>query len=106
MTKYLDFPEKYLESDKNFHSHLAAFTGNPVLVIMMWPLINLFAGFIPLFYERPGTPQKVVSAHNTIIAALKSRDTEKAAVAMQEHLSEVTKWFEGLADETIINNDD
>lgn len=106
MVKYLNFPEKYLESDKGFHSRLAVLTGNPVLVIMIWPLINLFEGFIPLFYERPGTPQKVFSAHKTILEALKSRDPAKAIATMQEHLSEVTEWFEGFTDEKIINNED
>jgi len=106
MIKYLDFPEKYLEIDKNFHSRLAVSTGNPVLTIMMWPLINLFAGFIPLFYERPGTPQKVFSAHNTILAALRDRDPEKAAKAMREHLMEVTEWFDNLTDKKIISNEE
>jgi GntR family transcriptional repressor for pyruvate dehydrogenase complex len=106
MVKYLKFPEKYLASDKSFHSHLAVFTGNPVLVIMIWPLINLFEGFIPFFYERPGTPQKVFSAHDAILEALKSRDPAKAVEAMQKHLDEVSEWFEGFADQKIVNNED
>lgn len=105
MNKYLDFPEKYLECDKNFHSRLAVATGNPVLVIMVWPLINLFQGFIPLFYERPGTPRKVVSAHDTIITALRERDPDAAAEAMRDHLAEVTEWFGNLIDEKIITDE-
>ncbi|HWQ61106.1 MAG TPA: FadR/GntR family transcriptional regulator, partial [Negativicutes bacterium] len=105
MNKYLEFPEKYLECDKNFHSRLAVSTGNPVLVIMAWPLINLFQGFIPLFYERPGTPRKVVSAHDKVLTAIRERDPEGAANAMRGHLTEVTEWFGNLIDEKIINNE-
>jgi DNA-binding FadR family transcriptional regulator len=105
MNKYLDFPEKYLECDKNFHSRLAVSTGNPVLVIMAWPLINLFQGFIPLFYERPGTPRKVVSAHDEILAAIRARNPEAATEAMRGHLTEVTLWFGNLIDARIINNE-
>lgn len=106
MIKYLEFPEKYLQADKSFHSRLAEATGNPVLVIMMWPLINLFVGFVPLFYERPGTPQKVFPAHEELLNALKRRDSEGAKKLMQAHLAEVTEWFGTLSSEKIFNNDD
>ncbi len=106
MIKYLDFPEKYLQADKKFHSRLAEATGNPVLVIMMWPLINLFVGFVPLFYERPGTPQKVFTAHEALLRALKGRDPEGAEKAMQVHLAEVTEWFGYFSGEKFFNNDD
>ncbi|WP_371380961.1 FadR/GntR family transcriptional regulator [Sporomusa aerivorans] len=106
MIKYLDFPEKYLEADTNFHRRLAEATGNPVLIIMMWPLINLFAGFVPLFYERPGTPQKVFAAHEDLLNALKSHDSEGAASLMQAHLEDVTEWFGNLASEKIFNSDE
>lgn len=105
MTKYLDYPERYVESDKNFHSRLAVCTGNPVFIIMNWPLTNLISCFLPLFYERPGSPQKVCLAHNSILDALKNRDPDAAEVAMKIHLSEVTEWFGKQAEERIINND-
>lgn len=106
MIKYLEFPERYLQADTNFHRGLAEATGNPVLIIMMWPLINLFAGFVPLFYERPGTPQKVFSAHEDLLNALKLHDPEGAEKSMQAHLAEVTEWFGNLAGEKIINSDE
>ena len=93
MIKYLDYPEKYLEADKNFHSLLVSCTGNPVLVIMMWPIITMFNGFIELLYQVPGTPQKVFTAHDTILKALRDHDPEAAAAAMRSHLQEVVEWF-------------
>ena len=96
MVKYLDYPEKYLEADKKFHSRLATCTGNPVLVIMIWPIITMFAGFIELLYEVPGTPQRVVSAHEEILAALKERDPVAAGLAMQSHLAAVEARFKNF----------
>ncbi|MBP2641523.1 MAG: nanR [Firmicutes bacterium] len=93
MIKYLDYPEKYLEADKNFHSLLVSCTGNPVLVIMMCPIITMFNGFIELLYQVPGTPQKVFTAHDTILKALRDHDPEAAAAAMRSHLQEVVEWF-------------
>ena len=93
MIRYLDYPEKYLEADKTFHSLLVACTGNPVLVIMMWPVITMFNGFIELLYQVPGTPQKVFTAHDTILKALRNHDPEAAEAAMRSHLQEVVEWF-------------
>jgi GntR family transcriptional repressor for pyruvate dehydrogenase complex len=93
MIKYLDYPEKYLEADKNFHSLLVACTGNPVLVIMMCPVITMFNGFIELFYQVPGTPQKVFTAHDKILNALRTHDAQSAETAMRSHLQEVVEWF-------------
>lgn len=93
MIKYLDYPEKYLEADKNFHSLLVSCTGNPVLVIMMWPIITMFNGFIELLYQVPGTPQKVFTAHDTILKALRDHDEDAAEAAMRAHLQEVVEWF-------------
>jgi len=93
MIKYLDYPEKYLEADKNFHSLLVACTGNPVLVIMMLPVITMFNGFIELLYQVPGTPQKVFTAHDKILKALRDHDPETAEAAMRSHLQEVVEWF-------------
>lgn len=103
MVKYLNFPDKYLEADKVFHTRLAEATGNPALVIMMWPLINLFAGFAPLFYLRPGTPQKVSPAHEEILRALKEHDPDKAEQAMRDHLQEVREWFAQFGGERIFD---
>ncbi|HWR38198.1 MAG TPA: FadR/GntR family transcriptional regulator [Patescibacteria group bacterium] len=106
MIKYLEFPEKYLRADQNFHSRLAQSTGNPVFTIMMWPLINLFAGFVPLFYERPGTPQQVFSAHEELVVAIKKRDAVSAERLMREHLAEVTARFANFSGENFLNNTD
>jgi len=93
MTKYLEYPEKYLEADRNFHNELVACTGNPVLIIMMWPVITMFTGFIELLYQVPGTPQKVFKAHEAILKAVRTHDPAAAEAAMRAHLQEALDWF-------------
>ncbi|QDR82433.1 Transcriptional regulator NanR [Sporomusa termitida] len=72
MVKFLDFPEKYLQADKRFHSRLAEATGNPVLVIMMWPLLNLFAGFVPCFMSGQGLPSESLQPTGSYLMRLKT----------------------------------
>lgn len=97
MAKYLDFPERYLRADQNFHSCLAECTGNPVFVIMIYPIITMFEGFIELLYEVPETPQKVVFAHEDIITALRNHDPVAAELAMKAHIIQVEEWFKNFA---------
>ncbi|WP_144352985.1 FCD domain-containing protein [Sporomusa termitida] len=58
-----------------------------------------------MFYERPGTPQRVFTAHGELLNALKNRDPEDAEKLMQAHLAEVTEWFGNFSGEKIFNNE-
>ena len=99
MTKTLDNIEKNVAVIKDFHNHLAYATGNPVLAIMIWPIIALIPNFIDLFSTMPESSRKVCENHDKILAALKNRDPDSAEAALRTHLIEVMKLFENRSDE-------
>lgn len=100
MVKYLRYPERYVQADKNFHSYLAVCSGNPVFSILIWPIITMFAGFIELLSETPGTPEIVITAHGDILAAVKNRDPNAAETAMRLHLDAVEERFKKYTGKT------
>lgn len=100
MAKYLQYPERYVQADRDFHSYLAVCTGNPVFVIIISPIITMFAGFVALLSVVPGTPEKVISDHSHILTALKNRDPASAEAAMRRHLDVVEERFQHYRGET------
>ena len=99
MKKCHNYTERFLESDKRFHSQLAISTGNPVLAIMLWPIVTLLPGFTMLIY--PGATDQIGADHDTILLALKERDPDAAEKAMKKHLAKVIEIFKNSAEKEL-----
>lgn len=76
----------YYKLNQEFHSRLAALSGNPTLVEIQ---ANIQARLKRIRYIGNGTPEHwadAVSEHGEMIAALKARDGERLSKIMERHL--------------------
>jgi DNA-binding FadR family transcriptional regulator len=79
-----------LEADQLFHVRIAEATGNSVLVGVVKQLFDLRMG--PLFdqlhshFESGDVWPQAIAEHRKILKALRAKDSEKARIAMQEHM--------------------
>jgi DNA-binding FadR family transcriptional regulator len=79
--------EAFLEENRIFHSIIARASGNKVLEIF-WSTISILAsGEHHGIRYSSGNQAHVIEAHERILAACRDRDGEKAAAAMQTHVS-------------------
>lgn len=73
--------------DKDFHGRIARASGNPRLISMLegelYSLLRLYRHRLSM---RPGRPQDALDEHRAILAAMRSRDPDKAEAAMRTHI--------------------
>jgi DNA-binding FadR family transcriptional regulator len=90
-----DDPDSYLDVDVDFHSELAAATGNVVLAFVLdsvRELLRVSRRVTNLVGRMPDT----TLAHRRIYDALVAREPESARQAMRAHLATVTEvWAPG-----------
>jgi DNA-binding GntR family transcriptional regulator len=74
--------------DKDFHGRIARASGNARLMGMLegelYSLLRLYRHRLSM---RPGRPQDALDEHHLILAAMRSRDPDKAEIAMRTHIS-------------------
>jgi DNA-binding FadR family transcriptional regulator len=102
-------PDAYLEVDVDFHSELAAATGNVVLAFVLDSVRELLRVSRRVTNLNGKIPE-ATKAHRRIYEALVAREPETARQAMGAHLLTVTEfWAPGSSDaaiETVIHHDD
>lgn len=86
MDRAIDSPEAYVQADLEFHSVLAAATGNPLFGALVSPVIDLLHDARLLIFEAPGAPQHGQEGHREILRCIKERDVRGAREAMHRHL--------------------
>jgi DNA-binding GntR family transcriptional regulator len=73
--------------DKDFHGRIARGSGNPRLTAMLqgelYSLLRLYRHRLSM---RPGRPQEALDEHRVILAAMRSRDPDRAEAAMRAHI--------------------
>lgn len=72
-----------------FHTMLAAMTGNAILSRFVNELVSR-SSLILALYGRPHSSECAVSEHRELLAMLKSGDTKRASDLMAEHLDAIT----------------
>lgn len=93
----------FVEENRIFHSTIARASGNRVLEAF-WSTISILASGEQhgVSYSR-GNQRHVVEAHERILAACKARNSEAAAAAMRDHVTElenlVRRRFRHLLDQ-------
>jgi DNA-binding GntR family transcriptional regulator len=73
-----------------FHTKLAAMSGNVVLERMLSELVSRCSLILAL-YARPHSSECAVAEHSVIVAALRERDMEKAVRLADEHIGSVER---------------
>jgi DNA-binding FadR family transcriptional regulator len=94
-------PDAYLEFDVDFHSEIAAATGNAVLAFVLDSVRELLRVSRRVTNLVSGMPATTL-AHRRIYEALMAREPETARRAMRAHLFTVTEvWAPGGSDAAI-----
>lgn len=76
--------------DFDFHSRLAAITGNELLIISFTTIRLVYEKFVKEQFAKRMLPQSLVD-HRALIDALASSDPDKAERLMGEHLAHIAK---------------
>jgi len=80
---------RFVDGDTEFHVEVARATGNPVLVLLLEALSAGAAESRALSWQVEGGRESSVRGHRDILAALRSRDPDRARLAMKVHLDDV-----------------
>ena len=92
-----DEPERWLESDWDFHHIIAAASGNPLLAVL---LDGLAAPTVRMRVWRgiavPGVLERTIAEHRAILDALAAGDAQLAHAAATVHIAGVERWVDSL----------
>jgi GntR family transcriptional repressor for pyruvate dehydrogenase complex len=75
--------------DTAFHEVLARATRNRVVVSIMATLNDLLVESRKLALSQTGRPGWSLQGHEAVVAALRKRDADAAALAMREHINQI-----------------
>ena len=80
--------KRHAELDLEFHSKIAAACGNPIIFLIMEPIINLMPKIKSLIFSkvRHNVIYNALDCHQKIFDQIKARNPEGAAIAMRDHL--------------------
>jgi DNA-binding FadR family transcriptional regulator len=84
-------PVSFQISDREFHSALYTACGNTLLSDVVNDFYDYALDYRRLALKRRGAIARSVADHRAIVAAMKARDPEQAAAAMNHHLERVRK---------------
>jgi len=76
----------FAQADVDFHLALAAATGNPLLLILFSPLVDILISQRLEAIDRPGAMEQGMLYHRDILDAIKRGDERDAREAMRQHL--------------------
>lgn len=79
----------FAEADLEFHLALASATQNPLIPILLDPIVDLLREHRKRIFLVEGGPQRGQYHHRRIFAAVKQHDTAAAREAMCDHLKQV-----------------
>ncbi len=92
----IDCPTNDIETETKldiaFHVLVTQATGNPVVSLIMEPVLNLISKYKPLIFgkhanlDRKEIKQSVIKFHSRIYEAIKNKDSKEAHYEMKEHL--------------------
>ena len=84
-------PVGFRVMDHEFHATLSRIGGNPFLERAARSLYELGMEYRRVASDTPGVVARSAVEHEAIVTALRTRDPEKAAVAMRAHLSSISR---------------
>jgi len=81
--------EDAIAEDAEFHYAIAKASGNSVVLRVLDLLMDLLRNTRQRALQVPGRPQKSLTGHRKIYAAIKRRDAEAANAAMSRHIADI-----------------
>jgi GntR family transcriptional repressor for pyruvate dehydrogenase complex len=82
-------PDAFIEADLDFHLALAEAAANPMILSLLDSIVGLLREQRLRIFNVQGGPERGQFHHRRILAAIESRDAEKARQAMHAHLEQV-----------------
>jgi DNA-binding FadR family transcriptional regulator len=79
--------------DGRFHREIAAISGNPIWMALSDALFRWLNDFHVDLVSVPGLEQVTLDEHRGILAAIRSRNPDAAALAMADHLSRASELY-------------
>jgi GntR family transcriptional regulator, transcriptional repressor for pyruvate dehydrogenase complex len=89
MDRSLQDPDAYIEADLDFHLALAEAAANPLVLSLLDSIVGLLREQRLRIFRVDGGPERGQYHHKRILAAIESREPEKARATMREHLAQV-----------------
>jgi len=83
----------YAAADMSFHVELAKASGNPLLALVLEPLVEVIVTGMLESHARLGATQDGISMHAQILACVNAGDVDGAATAMAAHLQQSQEMF-------------
>lgn len=90
--KSADDIKTYRAVNYEWHLRIARISGNEPLLALIEPILSIASS--SLEYEQVTTPenrQRATAAHSEVMAALRARDEQHAALAMEAHLTSYSR---------------
>lgn len=88
--------ERYIAADLQFHLTVAAATRNRMALHMMQAIRSPLHRALSSIYHIPNSPQRSITQHGQILAAIRSGDAASARQRMREHLERVEADIDGM----------
>jgi GntR family transcriptional repressor for pyruvate dehydrogenase complex len=88
--------DEMVSADLDFHLAIASATGNPLIVVMMGPIMKPVRDYLLTAVRLPGRPDESIAEHEAILGAIANRDAERAVALMETHLSHVAEEIKAL----------
>jgi GntR family transcriptional repressor for pyruvate dehydrogenase complex len=82
-------PDAFIEADLDFHLALAEAAANPMILSLLDSIVGLLREQRLRIFNVEGGPERGQFHHKRILAAIESRDPERARQAMHAHLEQV-----------------
>jgi GntR family transcriptional repressor for pyruvate dehydrogenase complex len=82
-------PDAFIEADLDFHLALAEAAANPMILSLLDSIVGLLREQRLRIFNVEGGPERGQFHHRRILAAIESRDAERARQAMHAHLEQV-----------------
>jgi GntR family transcriptional repressor for pyruvate dehydrogenase complex len=80
--------------DTAFHAVLARATRNRAVMRIMETLNNLLVESRALTLKQKGRPERSIQGHEAVVAALRRRDPDGAALAMHTHIDQIAELLQ------------
>ena len=84
--KFNSYP--YIQADNNFHIALAEACNNSVFQLLVNSIVDLLQESRKLAVSSPGAAERANYYHKRILNAIKSKDSQEAFNAMDEHMKQ------------------
>lgn len=91
--KSLEDLSRFLEMDKLFHREIAGVSRNPIYTAVSQAVFEWLEEFHVDLVRVPGAEQITLSEHRAIFEAIEARDPDRAAEAMDAHLSQANTRY-------------